>query len=51
VLVDCLSTIVRRGSKWSRENSVLRNPGFMAEAKRLADLSRLYEWPPAADRR
>jgi len=51
VLVDCLSTIVPRGSRWSRENRVLRNAGFMAEAKRLSDLSRLYEWPPAAERK
>ncbi|HXN87978.1 MAG TPA: class I SAM-dependent methyltransferase [Methylocella sp.] len=51
VLVDCLSTIVPRGSRWSRENRVLRNVGFMAEAKRLSDLSRLYEWPPAAERK
>lgn len=51
VLLDCLSTIVRRESKWFRENSVLRNAGFMTEAKHLADLSRLYEWPPAAERK
>ena len=47
-LVDCLSTIVPRGSIRSRENRVLRNAGFMAEAKRLSDLSRLYDWPLAA---
>jgi hypothetical protein len=51
VLVDCLSTIVPRGSRWSRENRVLRNAGFMAEAKRLFNLSRLYAWPPAAERK
>ena len=49
VLMDCLSTLVRPGSKWSRENRVLRNTGFMREAKRLSDLSRLYDWPPEAD--
>jgi hypothetical protein len=48
VLIDCLSTLVPRESRWSRENHVLRNRGFMREAKRLADLSRLYPWAPAA---
>jgi hypothetical protein len=49
VLMDCLSTLVRRQSRWSRKNRVLKNTGFMREAKRLSDLSRLYEWPPAAE--
>jgi len=49
VLIDCLSTLVRRESRWSRENRVLRNVGFWREAKRLSDLSRLYEWPPGAE--
>jgi 2-polyprenyl-3-methyl-5-hydroxy-6-metoxy-1,4-benzoquinol methylase len=48
VLIDCLSTLVRRESRWSRQNRVLRNVGFMREAKHLSDLSRLYEWPAAA---
>ena len=48
VLVDCLSTLVPHGSKWSRPNRILRNPGFMLEAKQLADLSRLYAWPSVA---
>ena len=50
VLVDCLSTLVRRGSKWSRPNRVLENAGFMLEAKRLSDLARLYTWPLVAHR-
>ena len=49
-LVDCLSTIVPRGSRWARENRVLRNTDFMTEAKRLSELSRLYKWLPAAER-
>jgi hypothetical protein len=49
VLIDCLSTLAPRGSRWSRQNRVLRNAGFMREAKRLSDLSRLYGWPPAAE--
>ena len=53
VLIDCLSTLVRRGSRWSRQNRVLRNAAFMREAKRLSDLTHLYEYPdeypPAAE--
>jgi SAM-dependent methyltransferase len=49
-LVDCLSIIVPRRSKWARENRVFRNAGFMAEAKSLSELSRLYEWTIAAPR-
>jgi 2-polyprenyl-3-methyl-5-hydroxy-6-metoxy-1,4-benzoquinol methylase len=50
VLVDCLSTLVPRGSKWSRPNRVLKNAGFILEAKRLFDLSRLYAWPSVTHR-
>jgi ubiquinone/menaquinone biosynthesis C-methylase UbiE len=46
VLMDCLTTLVRPQSRWARENHVLRNRGFMREAKQLLDLSRLYEWAP-----
>lgn len=42
VLIDCMSTIVQKGSIWSRGNKVFRNVSFMEEAKRLASLSRLY---------
>lgn len=45
VLIDCLSTLVRRGSRWSRQNRVLRNAAFMREAKRLSALTHLYEYP------
>jgi SAM-dependent methyltransferase len=48
-LVDCLSTLVPRGCRWSRRNHVFRNVGFMLEAKRLSDLSHLYGWPGTAD--
>jgi ubiquinone/menaquinone biosynthesis C-methylase UbiE len=50
VLIDCLSTLVPRGSKWSRTNRVLKNAGFALEAERLSDLSRLYAWPSLMDR-
>ena len=44
-LVDCLSIIVPRGSRWSRDTRVFRNADFMAEAKRVCHLSHLYAWP------
>ena len=44
-LTDCLSTLVPRGSRWSRQNRVLRNSGFVLEAERISELSRLYDWP------
>lgn len=47
-LVDCLSTIVPQGSKWSRENRILHNAGFMSAAKHLTDLAHLYGWPSTA---
>jgi SAM-dependent methyltransferase len=50
VLVDCLSTLVPRGSTWSRPNRVFKNAGFMREARHLLDLSRLYPWPSIAHR-
>lgn len=46
VLIDCLSTLVRQDSKWARPARVFRNPGFFAEAQRLREMSRLYEWVP-----
>jgi len=49
-LIDCLSTLVAQGSRWSRQKRILRNRGFGLEAKRLSELSRLYVWPPATDR-
>ena len=48
VLIDCLSTFAPQESKWFRQNRVFRNAGFMSEAKRLSDLSRLYEQPSTA---
>jgi ubiquinone/menaquinone biosynthesis C-methylase UbiE len=49
VLMDCLSTLVRCECRWSRQNRVVKNKDFMREAKRLSDLSRLYDLPPAAE--
>ena len=45
-MVDCMSTLTPRNSTWYRENRILKNPGFMIEAKRLSELSRLYGWSP-----
>lgn len=42
VLVDCISTISKRGSDWHRERKVFKNPFFMNEAKNFANLSCLY---------
>jgi hypothetical protein len=42
-LVDCMSTIVRKDSIYSRDNKVFRNPFFMKEAKYLFNLSQLYD--------
>jgi ubiquinone/menaquinone biosynthesis C-methylase UbiE len=51
--IDCFSTIVRAGSRWSRENRVVRNTSFMQEARSLRNLSFLYEWggPPITENR
>ena len=44
VLVDCISTITKKESTWSRDNRVLRNAFFMKEARNLSNLSHLYDW-------
>ena len=44
-LVDCMSTLTRKGSRWARPNKVLRNPAFMREAKHFSRLSQLYGSP------
>ena len=49
-LIDCFSTIVRSGSRWSRQNRALRNPGFMREAKHLRNVASLYDQVPAPSR-
>ena len=49
--IDCFSTIVRAGCKWSRQNRVLRNTGFMREARSLRNLSFLYESAQPPDNR
>jgi ubiquinone/menaquinone biosynthesis C-methylase UbiE len=42
-LIDCISTIVKKGSIWSRECKVLKNAFFMKEARNLSNLSQLYD--------
>jgi 2-polyprenyl-3-methyl-5-hydroxy-6-metoxy-1,4-benzoquinol methylase len=37
-LIDCFSVFTRRGSRWDRPIEVLRNPMFVAEARRMARL-------------
>jgi SAM-dependent methyltransferase len=37
-LIDCFSTFTLSGSRWDRPSRVLRNPMFVAEARRMARL-------------
>ena len=41
-LIDCMSTMVKEDSIWSRENRIFRNPSFMNEGIYLSELARLY---------
>ncbi len=41
-LIDCLSVFTIKGSNWERPNQLIRNDGFMIEAKYLSKLSKLY---------
>lgn len=41
-LIDCFSIVAQRGSRWDRSTRVMRNPMFVAEARRMA---RLYASP------
>jgi SAM-dependent methyltransferase len=44
-LIDCLSTITLRGSKWDRPVRLVRNPAFMKEAQLVRRWSDLYASP------
>jgi hypothetical protein len=44
LLNDCISTFAVAGSDWARENRVLRNHRFMAEAAAIRALAPLYGW-------
>jgi SAM-dependent methyltransferase len=37
-LIDCFSILAPRGSHWDRKSRVIRNPMFVAEARRMAHL-------------
>jgi hypothetical protein len=41
-LIDCLSTVARPGSRWSRPNVCVENRDFMREAATLARLAPVY---------
>jgi len=43
VLIDCLSTIVKKDSIWFRKNKIFKNVFFMKEARNLFNLSLLYD--------
>lgn len=45
VLIDCISTIVKKDSIGFSNNKVLRNASFMKEAQYLSELSKLYDQP------
>jgi ubiquinone/menaquinone biosynthesis C-methylase UbiE len=42
-LIDCFSTITRKGSSSARENRVLRNPFFGFEIQRISQLYNFYQ--------
>lgn len=37
-LIDCFSTFALKGSRWDRSTEIVRNPLFVAEARRMARL-------------
>jgi ubiquinone/menaquinone biosynthesis C-methylase UbiE len=41
-LIDCMSTMVKKNSSFSRDNRTLRNARFMEEARCLSQLTQLY---------
>jgi SAM-dependent methyltransferase len=41
-LTDVISLCTPRGSRWERPNVVVENPGFMEEATRVRETSRIY---------
>jgi len=43
VLIDCMSTIVKKDSIWFRNNKVFKNVFFMKEARSIFNLSQLYD--------
>jgi ubiquinone/menaquinone biosynthesis C-methylase UbiE len=47
-LIDCLSTFAPASSPWARPNRVVRNPGFMDEAKAISRWGKLYLDEPTA---
>ena len=44
-LIDAISVVTPRGSAWERTRRVLRNPGFIDEARHVAQASGLYSAP------
>jgi ubiquinone/menaquinone biosynthesis C-methylase UbiE len=42
LFIDCMSTIVKNDSSLARNNRILRNANFMAEANNLLQLAQLY---------
>jgi hypothetical protein len=46
-LIDAVTVLARPGSRWARPTRVLRNHGFMQEARGAARLAALYAGPEA----
>jgi len=42
-LIDCLSTLTRKGSRWDQPQIQIRNPHFMSEAASARAISSLYQ--------
>jgi hypothetical protein len=45
-LIDCISLITPKGSRWDRTNVVVRNPYFMAEAASSARAAQVHSSAP-----
>ncbi len=43
-LIDCISMLVKKDSKWSRKNRILKNRTFMKQAGYISNLSKLYNY-------
>jgi len=46
-LIDCISLVTPRGSRWERPNVVVHNPYFMAEAASIARAAHIHQDPAA----
>lgn len=47
-LIDCVTVIARRGSRWGDRTVTLRNTDFAAEIRTVRRIAQLYDWGPFA---